>query len=276
MGSQLGLSVMPRTHSYSRPSVRAVAVLFAVALVHPQRAAAQLTAADIHARVTEFLATRSPRPLPAGDTLVSWNADHPVLFHTGSRDANGATAGMLRADRMFGWADVRWRGGRPRGFVVQWITPGSTAVDTLNVWGTVEGTGMRISRSHKPDTVLTTPNGSWAVADYGMEELLVPAFEAANESPSDLAVLRPYALKWDTLRVSAGPNANGWRVVRWTLRDSSAWSAVLQGSHLLWVRRSDHPDNEKIALEGTALQAGLESIRAQVEPASRPARHNER
>src|SRR5262249_45343525 len=202
----------------------------------------QLSPADIHNRVLEFIAARSPQVLPVGDTLVSWNAGRPVLFHTGSRDSGGVRAGMLRADRMYGSADVRWTADAPRSFVVQWLTPGSAGVDSLIVRGVVEPTGLRISRLHARDTVLAVPTGLWAIADYGMEELLLPAFDRASNAPAALAVFRPYGLKWDTLQISAGPASKDWRVIRWFEKDSSLWAAVLQGSHLLWVRRSDHPD----------------------------------
>lgn len=56
----------------------------------------------------------------------------------------------------------------------------------------------------------------WAIADYGMEELLVPAFDQVTTAPGPLAVFRPYPMKWDTLLVRADPPTRNWRVVRWT------------------------------------------------------------
>ena len=116
-----------------------------------------------------------------------------------------------------------------------------------------------------------------AVADYGMEELLLPIFDRiSTQSPRTVMVLRPYGMKWDSLQVSAGPAQNSWRVLQWVDRGNVRWTATLQGSHLLWVRRSDHPDNVKVVLEGTAARVALDHIRAEVEPASRPTRPNER
>jgi hypothetical protein len=110
-----------------------------------------------------------------------------------------------------------------------------------------------------------------------MEELLLPVFDGiSNQTPTKVMVFRPYGMKWDSLSVSSGPTGDGWRVVRWNDGGNTHWTATLQGTHLLWVRRSDHPDNQKVALEGTATRAAFDRIRQQVESASRPARPNER
>lgn len=256
--------------------MRVIALVPLLASTAAVQARGQVDQIAFHSRVVDFIATRSPGVLPTGDTLVSWNGDHPVLFHTGARDSLGVRAGLLRADRMLGSADVRWARGTPESFVVRWLTPRSISIDSLVIRGSVDARGLHISRSHSRDTVLAVPARSWAVADYGMEELLLPVFEAiTGNTVTSIAVFRPYGQKWDTLRVSAGPAGNGWRVIRWSEKDGTNWTAVLEGSHLLWVRRSDHPDNETVALEGTAIRAILDRIRAQVEPASMPTRPNE-
>ena len=253
---------------------RITLVILISALAH-RDSTAQLGPTEIHSRVTEFIATRAPKPLPAGDTLVSWNGDRPVLFHTASRDSFGVRSGMLRADRMLGLAEVRWDNAAPKTFHVEWITPAPDKTDTLVIQGVVEPTGLRVRRSGGRDTVLAVPRGQWAVADYGMEELLLPAFDRlSNDSTTTVMVLRPYGMKWDSLSVIAGVTAPEWRVVHWA-EGKERWSATVQRDHLLWVRRSIHPDNEKIVLEGTSARQTVDRLRVEMEQASRPSRPNE-
>jgi hypothetical protein len=227
---------------------------------------------ELHAHVGEFIATNALQTMPRGDTLLSWNGDRLVLFHTASRDSGGVRAGMLRADRMLGVSDVRWAHQSPTSFLVQWRTPKGTGVDSLIVRGVVRADSILIARNGRRDTTIATPHTRWAVADYGMVALLLPLFDGNDAVLSTpVLVLRPFTLKWDTLLVSVDKPWANWRVARW--RDSSGerWTAtVADGAHLLWLRRSKFTNDETLVLEGTALRDRFDRIRLALEEASRP------
>lgn len=116
---------------------------------------------SLHSHVVAVLGSVALTPLPAGDTLLSWNGDRLVLVHTGHRDSTGVTAGMFRFDKMV----ATWTEGEPE---------------------------------------------------------------------------------------------EQWR------------AAVLDGQHLLWLRRSLHPDDEKRPLEQTPLGREFERLHSVLAPATAP------
>lgn len=215
-------------------------------------------------------------PLPAGDTLISWNGDRPVLIHTARRDSSGVTAGMLRFDRMEGIANVRWDPRAPTSFDVRWLTPRQGTVDSLTISGVVTSGRLRLTRSGKQDTVILLPELPWAVADYGMEELLLPLFDGPpHTTRQQVAVFRPYGSKWDTLSlVTAAPDSaeSSWTMATWIEGEpKEQWrAAVLDGRHLLWLRRSRYPDDEKRPLEQTSLWREFDRLRPVLAPATAP------
>lgn len=91
-------------------SSRVIRPLIALALMSHQSSAQSDSAAIVafHARATAYMKDIAVRTLPLGNTLVTWHAGGPVLFHTTASDVGGMKAGMLRNDRMIGLADVRW------------------------------------------------------------------------------------------------------------------------------------------------------------------------
>jgi hypothetical protein len=225
------------------------------------------------ARVAGYMKDIAVRPLPPGDTLLTWHAGGPVLFHTALRDRGGVKAGMLRNDRMIGLADVRWSEGAPRSFHATWFTVKADGVDSTDIQGLRRDSVVQITRPGQADTTLALPSIPWAVADYGMEELLLPAFDSiGTRLPYRLAVLRPYGLKWDTLRVTERTKVSGrgWDVVTYTETDEQWRLAITDDQHFLWLRRSKHPDDEKHPLEGTALGGRFARLLSDLKPATQP------
>lgn len=186
------------------------------------------------------------RDLPGGDTLVTWAPD-PALFHTAAYAADTLRAGLLRGDRMMGTAEVRWNASSPGAFEAFWTSPGSPP---KTVRGTRAGGEIRISGSR--DTTLAVPTLPWAVADYGMESLLTPLLEAhtASRGAWRAAILRPYALKWDTIEVETERTA-GALVARTSAVGSPREVYVISGHRLLWLRQPD-TKAERRPLEGTS------------------------
>jgi hypothetical protein len=252
--------------------MRALTVLFVLLAVPLRAATAQTSPAEIHDFVAQFMAQDSMMPLPPGDTLVSWSNVRAVLFHTGSRDPGGVRAGVLRMDGLRGIVDVRWVDGAPKSFLSLWLRldDSTNVLETSLMQGEVGPDGLRITRAGAPDTLVAIPSGRWAVADYGMESLLLPAFDdlprsspasgSIPDSSSTLMVFRPFGMKWDALTVFGEMTGPGWRLIPWTDVDDVEWIAVARDSHLLFVGRYDRPDDATLALENTEARRALDEI----------------
>jgi hypothetical protein len=178
---------------------------------------------------------------------------------------------MLRFDKMEGIADVPWdaHSHSPTSFEVRWLTPKQNAVDSLIMTSGL----LHLTRSGMEDTSLVLPELPWAVADYGMEELLLPLFDGPPRTTAQrLAVFRPFGSKWDTLSLVTSAPDSTWIVATWTKSEpEEQWrAAVLDGRHLLWLRRSLHPDDEKRPLEQTPLGREFERLHSVLAPATVP------
>jgi len=169
----------------------AVQSLVLVACVHGQNDA------RLRERVATILAQAGDRPLPSGDTLVEFAKQGPILYYTigGTRDS--VTSSMVRNDGLVGWATSQWSRGRPTAFSARWADPQGVKVD---IRGEVVGPDMRLHGGNTDH--LVTPELPWAVADYGMDDHLVPLLRALpRDSTQAIAVWRPFGQKWDTLSV---------------------------------------------------------------------------
>jgi hypothetical protein len=260
-----------------RSTMRGFCQLVVAAILVPgSRVAAQTIVPDadvFRARAAAYMREAAVRPLPLGDTLLTWHAGGPVLFHTAVRDSGGVRAGLLRNDRMLGIADVRWSAGAPSSFRASWFTVKAGVLDSTTITAVVRDRLLMVARTIRPDTTVTLPLTAWAVADYGMEELLLPAFEAIGKNlPYQLAVLRPYALKWDTLVVTERTRVagRGWDVVTYSSSDEQWRLAIENNQHVLWLRRSRHPDDDKRPMDGTARGASFLRLLPVLKPATEP------
>jgi hypothetical protein len=213
----------------------------------PQGAPAP-SAAEIHAGVVHRLRAATPS-LPPGDTLVTW-AGHATFTHTASFAAETSRAGLLSSEGPLALATIAWAGTRPRGFVVQWVRPGAPA---QVVRGTVQAGALHLTGSRTRRAVV--PALPWAVADVGMEELLVPALRGPGfRIPQRLAVFRPATLRWDTLVVVVSTRRGG-QVVQLRGTRGCEWLALGVDGRLLWSRPSGQPGEERRPLDTTRRSA---------------------
>src|SRR5262249_53583247 len=137
------------------------------------------TSADLqtfHDQAAALIGQLASRPLTPGDTFLTFSPDPGGLIHTIWVTPALVESSLLRADRMLGTARVEWSASSVRRFQVVWIRAdtlrGSKVDSAITVQGEVQGDSIRISRpaSH----VLAVPKIAWAVADFGMEEQLIP------------------------------------------------------------------------------------------------------
>jgi hypothetical protein len=169
---------------------------------------------------------------------------------------------MVRVDSTLGTASTVWRSGRPVSAQVLW-TKGPAVlrrVDFIAVGDSVHLTGD----SARTWSVPTLP---WAIADYGMEDQVLPLLKALDLSaaPVTIAVYRPFAAQWDTLSVarSAVDDAE-----LFELRSSTGkrdWWLVSARGVLLQLRREGQ-DFERRPLEATALFPEYLRLRALLPP----------
>jgi hypothetical protein len=166
---------------------------------------------QVHDVATALIRQMANRPLMPGDTLLTWNPDPGGLIHTVAVDSAGVRSSLLRADGMIGTADVRWTKDRPTRFDVQWTMRDSAtgrSIPDRDVHGVVDGGMLRISGS-KPAS-LRIPAGQWAVADFGMNEQLIPLLRTlpANGAPLVVSVFRPWHGRWDSVTVTVRDTAS--------------------------------------------------------------------
>ncbi len=239
---------------------RAVIVLAAASVCTGAQLEAQATMGprELHDRIVAVYAARSAAPLPVGDTLVSWYGN-PVLLHTVRRTSDEITTGMLRADSLYGSSRVRWVADRPTSFEVRWLQADSVLLD---IAGSLVGDTLRLSGT--TNLALGVPELPWAVADYGMEDQLLPLLDMAGVAePLRIAAYRPFAAKWDTLVVTRQPLTGG---VLYELRSSDGkrdWWLVSQEGALVQLRREGQA-LERRPLETTPLFAVYRYLREQL------------
>jgi hypothetical protein len=237
----------------------ALGLITILAVALPQQAArAQAEPADVsdfHARVARFMATAVGTALPPGDTLLTWSPN-PTLFHIVGGHVDSVRSALLRADRMLGLAQSRWASGVLTDFETRWTRGDSTLVA---LQGHREATGLRITGTR--DTTLGLPALPWAVADYGMEEHLVPVLHSLAPAPTSrsIAVLRPYLLKWDTVSVTLEHRA-GALIAVIAAGKARETLVVPADMRLLWAKRSDVV-SELRPLEGTARYSEFVRLR---------------
>ena len=214
------------------PRVVACAVLVILAACHsapPPAAVApaqeELSPEVLHARGVAILALLPRGTIPAGDTFVTWSPK-PVLYTTVSRTASTVASSLVSLDGIVRTAEAVWQGGLQQEVSIRWTQNTHTLME-LNVRfeaGVIHLSGGR-------DTALQAPSLPWAVADYGMEDQLLPLIQAAgvNARRLRLAIYRPSPSKWDTITIAC----------RRTQGATLATETEPDGEHFFWTVTAD-------------------------------------
>lgn len=234
-------------------SLPLIAVL---ALITPGRISAQMSAQDIeafHDRATTAIRSMANRPLTPGDTFLTWNPTPGGLIHTVAVGDTEVVSSLLRGDGMIGTEVVAWRGEHPVRFSAVWTVRDSASGmprPDVDAKGQLRGDTLLVTGSHPGR--YATPSGRWGVADFGMEEQLIPLIRQLRPptGPVPVEVFRPWHGRWDLVRLSVRDTA-GYRVA--DLRDSTSHETIvlLASGNLLWMWRHDQTD-ERRPLEGSA------------------------
>jgi len=194
-----------------------------------------------HDEMTVLIAQTASRPMTPGDTFLTWYPQPGVLIHTFRIDSGVIEASLLRGDRMLGTAHVEWDASRVIRFNVLWTradTLHANVDSAISVVGWVDTDSIRITTPS--NRALPVPTIPWGVADFGMEEQLIPVWRAlsSGQPARAIAVLRPYHLKFDTVSVSVRDTAGlrvvevfGERQVARALFSGYEWPAPLRLAH---------------------------------------------
>lgn len=186
--------------------------------------------------------------LPAAvDTFVSWTERGPVLYHLVTRSADSIVVGMQRNDPLIGGATVRFVSGRVQSASVRWSDRGEVrrAVDVV-----VDGDSVVVTDTAR--TAFPRPTGVWAVADHGMDDLLVEVLRSLEtDRDHRVSVFRPYGGKWDSLAVRLSDRNGGRAIQVVAAPDDTSRFIVAEDGTLLQVLRAKYPTNERRPLEDT-------------------------
>ena len=199
------------------------------------------------------------RPLPGLDSAMSLHTG-PILLHTVSRRMDELEAGMARNDGLVGTARARFAGGRVQSYDATWTdtsnTPRQVALSSFQ-------DSLRIREAGRADTAVAIPAPWWGVADYAMNEFLVPTFlaHAADGVSTPFAVYRPYPRHWDvgvgSLR-RLGENF----VASYRLGGDTAATYLLitKDGDLLMAENSGPTGAQRVPFEGSLRRAQMDSI----------------
>jgi hypothetical protein len=190
----------------------------------------------VHADVVARLGRVPGEALPAGDTLVSWARSGPVLYHTVQVRNPELRSSMTRNDDLTGVLVTQHGARAPQAFRVLWREGTRTTVDR---GGVVRDSVLAVTG----DTALQLPLPAtdWGIADYGMEEHLLPVALRGDRTgrARQLLVLRPYGLKWDTVAVSVVRRGDYFELVLNAGAASEEELLATADGHLLGRHRRD-------------------------------------
>lgn len=198
------------------------------------------------------------RALPAGDTSVT--ISRGLLFvHTVRRTADTIEAGFGRNGGLVGTARTVFSNNSPMAYRATW-TDGFAPPETE----TVERQGDSLAVSHHGSrTVIAIPRAVWGIADYAMQELLVPVLLSVPVDGMNhpFAIYRPYAAHWDsgTVVVRALPDARIAVVQMSTDKKPQALLISREGDYL-YGENSDPIGAERVPSLNSRRRVKLQSL----------------
>ncbi len=229
--------------------IRIVPTLLALlAVPAPGTLAAQtgrMSPREVHDRIQMIIQQLVHRDIPGGDTMVTWNPT-PILYTTVTRTPHTVASSLIRNDGVVGTAAARWSAGRQREITVRWTKPDSTLFSA-----SITAARTQLILQGTLDRVIPLPSIPWAVADYGMEDQLIPILNEIPGNRDQVAVFRPFVGRWDTLTISVRRTP---RMIAADLTDPAGevfhWFLTTDGV-LIRMTSDKFPELERRPLEGT-------------------------
>lgn len=152
------------------------------------------------APATRFLLARLEGPDTAVTVDMKRNA--PILLHTVERQADRIRSSLARNDGTAGVAAATFAGSVITEHEATWADSAMMLATRRVVR---RGEQLIYSRDGRDSTMIMPGPGPWAVADYGMQELLAPMLLGLprDGSAHEIAVFRPYPGHWDSAKAVA-------------------------------------------------------------------------
>jgi hypothetical protein len=199
--------------------------------------------------------------LPGADT--SWTVQEgAILRHTVSRGGDSVASSMTRNDGLVGIARTRFRDGRPETYTSVWVDSiGTVTTDTIRV----DRRGLRLKTVGGRDTLVAPPTSIWGIADYAMQEHLVPVLLSLDEdfSEAPFAIYRPVARHWDTGSVTFVPRGGAVIItIQMQGAEKPQYLLLTEDGDLLYAENSDPKGAQRVPMVGSARRARLEQLLA--------------
>jgi len=212
---------------------------------------------DTISRAHAHLLTRS---LPGADTAFTIaSGGGLILLHTVRRAGDSVEASLGRNDGMLGTARARFAAGIMQSYDALWTDTAATPRRMSIVLG---GDSLRIRDAQGGDTTVVIPTPWWGVADYAMNEFLVPTYLAhsPDDSSASFAIYRPYARHWD-VGVASVRRLGEHFVASYRLgSDSLATFLLITKDGDLLMGENSGPTRAQRVPVGSARRARLEEI----------------
>lgn len=206
------------------------------------------------------------RSLPGPDTAITISAGGTVLLHTVRRNGDSIDAGMGRNDGLVGTARARFAAGVMQSYEAVWTDTSATPREMTIA---LAGDSLRIRDPAGGDTVVAIPSRWWGIADYAMNEFLVPTFLAHVPDGRDtsFAVYRPYARHWDT-GVAGVRRIREHLVASYLLGTDTLRTFLLitKDGDLLFGENSGPDGAQRVPPEGSVRRAELEAVLRTLRP----------
>jgi hypothetical protein len=201
------------------------------------------------------------RSLPGPDTaLTIASGGGPILLHTVRRQADSIEASLARNDGMLGTARARFAGAIVQSYDALWT---DTAATPRHITIAVSGDTLRIRDPEQGDTAVPIPTQWWGVADYAMNEFLVPTFlaHAPDGSSAGFAIYRPYARHWDVGLASIRPLGEHF-VASYRVGGDSlpTYLLITKDGDLLFGENSGPTKAQRLPPEGSPRRARLDEL----------------
>ncbi|MFL5384837.1 MAG: hypothetical protein ACJ8GN_20140 [Longimicrobiaceae bacterium] len=210
------------------------------------------------------------RPLPGPDTTYTLTYA-PLLLHTVERSATRVRSGMARNDGLVGTAETSFGDARPVRYEATWTdTAATTRVDRI----AVDAAGLRVTRGGARDTLLALPADAWGIAEYAMEEHLLPVLMRlpSDGSTHPFHVYRPTPGRWDHGTAQVLKLEGALLALLRMEGDTVQRMLISTGDGDLLFAGSADSGGERVPLPGTARRARLNALLEQLQRLQQPGR----
>jgi hypothetical protein len=242
---------------------------------------AGLVASESERVITAAIAHALGRNLGGPDTTLTFATENgtptgQIFVQTERFDSSAeeihVESGFARADGMIATVRAAYRDGQARAYDAIWTDSTARPVHhrfAIQGHSIVLHEDLSLDTLTRPtiDTTIAAPAGSWAIAEYAMDELLVPVARtlARDTILHTVSVFRPTPRRWDTvrMRVKAVTSDRRPALVVYSFSTGASKPTVLiisQDGTLLYTEDARAHGSRRLPQQGSSRYAELEAI----------------